>query len=120
LESGPVLGLLFLLWRISLTLWLGWMAVTRALNGNTLPFLLYGACSLAILNGQWGQATTQGFTMFISGLCLASMRVPMVKRRSRVHSFSPSRFSASAAPVASALRPEVARPEGARSTVPVS
>jgi hypothetical protein len=74
LESGPILGAAFLIWRIWLALDLGWKAIQHALQGNPLPLLLFGMCGLAIVNGQWGQATTLGFAIFGGGLCLASMR----------------------------------------------
>jgi hypothetical protein len=90
LESGPILGAAFLLWRLYLAGWLCWQALQKAMRGDALPLLLFGVCGLSIINGQMGQATTQGFVIFSSALCLTAIRCagrePQRRRRSR---FSP-------------------------------
>jgi hypothetical protein len=71
-ESGPVLGLMFIVWRIALAgkLFVGSL---RALKlGEVLPILLFFCAFLAVLNGQLGQPTTLGFTIVLAGLCLAA------------------------------------------------
>jgi len=71
-ESGPLLGLAFIIWRIALS---GKLLVDslRALKlGEVLPILLFFCAFLAILNGQLGQPTTLGFTVVLAGLCLAA------------------------------------------------
>ncbi|MBV9618690.1 MAG: hypothetical protein JO201_05710 [Verrucomicrobia bacterium] len=71
-ESGPILGLMFIVWRVSLT---GKLLVgsLRALKlGEVLPILLFFCTFLAVLNGQLGQPTTLGFTVVLAGLCLAA------------------------------------------------
>lgn len=73
LESGPLLGGGFLLWRSCLFLWLGRWAVLHALRGHATPLLLFGVAGQALLSGGFGQATTLGFAVFCGGLCLASM-----------------------------------------------
>lgn len=73
LESGPVLGLAYLLWRTILTVQLGFFSFRRLKHhGEILPIMLYGAGFLALLNGQFGQPTNLGFAVFICGLCLAA------------------------------------------------
>jgi hypothetical protein len=73
-ESGPILGLAFLLWRAALTVYLGFVSL-RALNhAEILPLLLFCAGFLVILNGQLGQPTSLGFAVVLNGLCLASTR----------------------------------------------
>lgn len=72
LESGPLFGLAFVIWRIVLMCWLGYICLTEVRRGQILPLLLYSACFLAILNGQFGQPTNLGFAVFIGGLCLAA------------------------------------------------
>jgi hypothetical protein len=76
LEIGPLLGVAFIVFRICLAFSLGNHAVKHARKGNALPILLFAACGLGVLNGNWGQATTLGFVIFLSGLCLSAMRVP--------------------------------------------
>lgn len=75
LENGPVLGLLFLLWRSALTIRIGWLSLRALGYGETLPIILFSASFVALLNGQFGQPTTLGFAVFFSGLCLASTKI---------------------------------------------
>jgi hypothetical protein len=72
LESGPILGVAFLLWRTILTFGLGLFSFRQLKRGEILPIMLYCAGFLALLNGQFGQPTNLGFAVFISGLCLAA------------------------------------------------
>jgi hypothetical protein len=72
-ESGPVLGVSYILLRASIVTWMLVRTVNAALRGNVLPFFLFGAIGLDILNGQWGQACTLGFAAFGGGLCLAAL-----------------------------------------------
>ncbi|HWN95586.1 MAG TPA: hypothetical protein VNT99_11180, partial [Methylomirabilota bacterium] len=75
-ESGGFLGGVYLLIRILMALQLGAMAARAARIGHFLPLLLFGTCAIPIVSGQFGQSTTLGFTCFLGGLCLASMRLP--------------------------------------------
>jgi hypothetical protein len=74
LESGPILGLAFLLWRTVLVGYLGWLALRALGRAEILPLLLFSTGFLALLNGQLGQPTSLGFAVVLSGLCLASVR----------------------------------------------
>ncbi|MDQ2867332.1 MAG: hypothetical protein M3R59_02815 [Verrucomicrobiota bacterium] len=72
LESGPVLGLAFLLWRVALTIRIG-TACFRALNvPDILPLLLFSVGFILMLTGQFGQPTSLGFAVVVNGLCLAA------------------------------------------------
>lgn len=73
-ESGPILGLAFLLWRTLLALHIGRLSFNALKNYNILPILLFGAGFVILLNGQLGQPTTLGFVAFVNGLCLAATR----------------------------------------------
>lgn len=73
-ESGPILGLTYLLLRMLMALQIGRSALRAARVGHFLPLLLFGACAMPIVLGQFGQATTLGFAVFSGGICLASMR----------------------------------------------
>lgn len=74
LESGPILGLAFLLWRTALTLRLGYLSYLSLKRAEILPLFLFSAGFVALLNGQFGQPTSLGFAVVLSGLCLASTR----------------------------------------------
>jgi len=73
LESGPIMGLAFLLWRVVLTFRIGYLSVRSLKRGTILPVLLFSCSFLPLLNGQLGQPTTLGFAVFLSGLCLAAI-----------------------------------------------
>ena len=71
-ESGPILGLAFLLWRTLFTFQLLRLSFRSLLQDNLLPILLFGSAFVLLLNGQLGQPTTLGFAVILSGLCLAA------------------------------------------------
>ena len=75
LESGPILGSAFLIWRTMLTFSLGLFSFRKLQQGHLLPLLFYCAGFLSLLNGQFGQPTNLGFSVFICGLCLAAGNV---------------------------------------------
>src|SRR3954470_21884101 len=72
LESGPILGLAYLLWRTMITVKLGLFSYRQLRRGELLPLMLYCSVFLALLTGQFGQPTNLGFAVFLSGLCLAA------------------------------------------------
>lgn len=74
-ESGPILGLAFLLWRAAMTAYLGYLSGRALTRANILPFLLFSAGFVVLLNGQLGQPTSLGFAVLLNGLCLASIRL---------------------------------------------
>src|SRR3954452_7550813 len=74
LENGPVLGIAFLLWRLSFVGRIGWLTIKSILAGNLLPLLLFSSSCLPLLNGQLGQPTILGFAVFVTGLAVAAMR----------------------------------------------
>ena len=71
-ESGPLLGLGFVILRIALTLKI-FKASLRALRaGEVLSILLFSIVITGLPNGALGQPTTLGFTVVLAGLCLAA------------------------------------------------
>jgi hypothetical protein len=73
-ESGPILGLAFLVWRTLLTLQLGRLSFEALRRESLLPILIFSSGFAVLLNGQLGQPTTLGFAAFVNGLCLAATR----------------------------------------------
>jgi hypothetical protein len=73
LESGPVLGLAFLLWRTILACRIGYLAVRAVKTGHILPLFLFGTGVFPLLNGSFGQPTSLGFAVVLNGLCLAAL-----------------------------------------------
>ena len=76
LESGKLLGLAFILWRVALTFYI-LVACFRALKaGNLLPLFLFSAGFVSLFWGQFGQPTILGFAVITLGLALAATRTP--------------------------------------------
>lgn len=72
LESGPIVGLAFLIWRCALVFRIGRFAVGQVRGGNTLPLFLFSAGVFIMLQGPFGQPTSLGFAVVLAGLCLAA------------------------------------------------
>jgi len=72
LESGPILGLAFLVWRCALAYKIGRFAIGQVRVGNTLPLFLFSAVVFILLQGPFGQPTSLGFAVVLTGLCLAA------------------------------------------------
>ena len=72
LESGPILGLAFLIWRCAITFRIGRLAVRQLTFENTLPLLLFSAAFFVLLQGPFGQPTSLGFAVIFAGLSLAA------------------------------------------------
>jgi hypothetical protein len=75
-ELGPIIGGLTILLRLGLVVFMAKRAFTAIRQGNLLPILLFGACALLVMSGQWGQSTTAGFAIWIAGATLAAIRIP--------------------------------------------
>lgn len=74
LESGPVLGLAFILWRCGMVFHVGSLSLKAVRRGNTLPLLIFSSSFLPLINGQLGQPTILGFVAFATGLALAALK----------------------------------------------
>jgi hypothetical protein len=74
MESGIIVGNLFILWRISLVILILRLSIHAVKRGNYLPIFLWGSCSHIILWMPIGQPTTLGFAALGGGLCLAAIR----------------------------------------------
>jgi len=73
-ELGPLLGFPYLLFRTAVGLSLLFPAWAAARTGAGLPVFLLGNAFPLIWVGQWGQATTLGFSVVLGGLVLATAR----------------------------------------------
>lgn len=72
LESGPLVGLAFILWRASLTFSIGRVCLQSIKRDNVLPLLLFSSSFVPLFSGQFGQPTISGFCIFVTGLALAA------------------------------------------------
>jgi hypothetical protein len=71
-ESGPIFGVLLIIFRMALTLSIGYCAYRALRQDNFLPMLIFAGCGISILNGQWGVPTSLGFAIIGGGLSLAA------------------------------------------------
>ena len=72
LESGPIVGLAFVIWRCAIAYKIGRFAIGQVREGNTLPLFLFSAGLFIILQGPFGQPTSLGFAVVLAGLSLAA------------------------------------------------
>jgi hypothetical protein len=73
-ESGPIIGLAYILWRCALAFRVLWLTIKSVIMGNLLPLLLLGSSFLPMISGQFGQPTILGFAVFTTGLALAALK----------------------------------------------
>lgn len=74
LESGPLLGLAYVLWRVGAVARIGWLCVQSVRWRNLLPLLLFSSSFMPLISGQFGQPTILGFAVFTTGLALAARK----------------------------------------------
>lgn len=85
IELGPVLGITYILFRISLTWWLGCIALRSVRRTqNSTAILLFGFVGISLLIGQMtGHGTINGYTWMFVGFCAAAAKVPNTRRNGR-------------------------------------
>jgi hypothetical protein len=71
-EMGSLFGLLFILWRVCLSLWILFLSLRMSVNGNQIPLILAGSSFLSLATAGLGQPTNLGFVVVSSGLTLAA------------------------------------------------
>ena len=74
LESGKILGLAYIFWRVALTGYIGIVCIRALKLGNLLPLFLFSAGAVSMVNGQFGQPTILGFAVVTLGLTLAATK----------------------------------------------
>lgn len=73
-ELGPLLGLMVILIRVSLTTEVTISCYKKLRAGDLLPWLLLSYGLITLSQGGWAQPTSLGFCILISGLMMASLR----------------------------------------------
>jgi hypothetical protein len=74
-ELGIVMGLIIIIIRSVVTFKIFW-ASYKILSIDFLPWLLVGYCVITVPQAQWAQPTALGFSVFVAGIAIASMRYP--------------------------------------------
>jgi hypothetical protein len=72
MESGPIMGNLYILWRMLLVVHLFVVSLRALRRENILPMMLFGGAAPVIYSGQFGQPTLLGFAVLGAGLVLAA------------------------------------------------
>ncbi|OJW75088.1 MAG: hypothetical protein BGO59_19080 [Spirosoma sp. 48-14] len=73
-ELGVLFGLLVIFVRLSLSSRISLASYKQLQMGNLLPWMLLSFGLLSLLQGGWAQPTSLGFSVFIGGLMIASIR----------------------------------------------
>ncbi len=73
-ETGFVLGLGLILVRVILSFQLIQASYTKIAKGDALPWMLMSYGLLNLLQGQWAQPTSLGFSVFTGGLVMAALK----------------------------------------------
>jgi len=71
-ESGILIGILIILFRILMTFEITRMSLRALRNGNQLPWMLLGYGFLQIFQGTWSQPNGLGFYVLIGGLIIGA------------------------------------------------
>lgn len=75
-EMGPLMGIAVIIIRLCFCTETAILSYRKVATGEMLPWILLSAGLLIILQGQWAQPTTLGFSTLMGGLILASLREP--------------------------------------------
>jgi hypothetical protein len=78
-ELGPLLGILFIFIRVSLTAKIGLLAFKKMNTGVLLPWMLLSYVALNIPQGQFAQPSHLGFAVLSAGLIIAALTDPIVE-----------------------------------------
>jgi hypothetical protein len=75
-EQGLFLGLVIIIVRIALTIKMTRNAMRSLKTGDALSWMLVSFSFIVLLQGQWGQPTTLGFSVLSAGLTIAALNEP--------------------------------------------
>ena len=119
LESGPLIGGLYIGLRACMVLYIGQVALRSLMRDvNPLPLLLFSGCFIDLLQGQFSQPTELGFTTIACGFCLAATRpavaAPWPERVQPAGPPPPPSRRVKVAQPAAPAAPEIPKPAGQR------
>ena len=73
-EMGILMGLSVIIIRLLISAKIAIASYKQISKGNSLPWILSSFCLLTLPQAQWAQPTALGFSVFVAGLTIASMR----------------------------------------------
>lgn len=77
-EQGLLLGFIVIIVRIALTIKIIRNASAYLKTTDALSWMLVSFCFIGLLQGQWGQPTSLGFSVLTTGLVMAALNKPEV------------------------------------------
>jgi hypothetical protein len=80
-ELGPLLGILVIVFRLGFVLKVARASYLRLTTNNFLPWMLLSFGFISILQGQWAQPTSLGFSVMVGGFLLASLKGSRTTKR---------------------------------------
>jgi len=80
-EMGLLFGFTAIMIRTTLAFKIGIRSFNRISKGDILPWLLFTASFVGILQGQWAQPTNLGFNVLMAGLTLAALKPQRIMYR---------------------------------------
>jgi hypothetical protein len=81
-ELGPLMGILVIIFRVGFSFKISKACYSKMTTNNFLPWMLLSFGFISILQGQWAQPTSLGFSVIIAGFILAALKDAPVKEDS--------------------------------------
>jgi len=73
-EMGIMMGLMVIIIRLVITGKIVFASYRRLSFGDFLPWILSSYCAITLPQAQWAQPTALGFSIFVAGITVASLR----------------------------------------------
>ena len=73
-EMGPLIGILFIFFRLIISINLSLESFKKIKTGNILPWILLSFVFVSFAQGQWAQPNTLGFSVFFTGILIAAFK----------------------------------------------
>jgi len=73
-EMGPLIGIIFIFLRLIISINLSLESFKKIKTGNILPWILLSFVFVSFAQGQWAQPNTLGFSVFFTGMLMASLK----------------------------------------------
>ena len=73
-EMGPLIGILFIFLRLIMSINLSLESFKKIKTGNILPWILLSFVFVSFAQGQWAQPNNLGFSVFFTGMLMASLK----------------------------------------------
>jgi len=83
-EMGAVMGIMLIMYRVSLSVSIAFASFKGLSKGNLLPWLLLSIVLVNLPQGQWAQPSSLGFCTLVTGLCIAALKGPTPVAKAKI------------------------------------